>query len=196
MSTAGTSGDGHVSQGWTACATRGRIVLLAAAGALLTLGATVPVWVTARLVDAAGTTSLPAAGAESSGIVMPVALAAAAGAFALTLVDGWLRRVVAAVVVACGIGIVLGCAAVLVDPMAAVAAPGVVPVSAVTGVAPWLALLGGLLVSAGGLLAFVTGGRWTPRPARRADGTAGRRPSREAPVLSDWDALSEGDDPT
>ncbi|WP_396837420.1 Trp biosynthesis-associated membrane protein, partial [Mobilicoccus sp.] len=91
----------------------------------------------ARVADAAGTTTLTASGSRSSSTVMPVALAAAAGAFALTLVDGWMRRVVALVVSACGVGILLGCAAVLVDPAAALRAPGVVPVSATTTLAPW-----------------------------------------------------------
>ncbi|WP_313022695.1 Trp biosynthesis-associated membrane protein [Mobilicoccus sp.] len=186
---------GRGTPGWT----RGRVVALTMLGAAVVLAASLPPWVNARVADAAGTTTLTASGSRSSSTVMPVALAAAAGAFALTLVDGWMRRVVALVVSACGVGILLGCAAVLVDPAAALRAPGVVPVSATTTLAPWFAVLAALVVVLGGLLALIRGEAWPLRPARRtgeaAWGTGGAAASR-GPARSDWDALSEGDDPT
>lgn len=172
-------------------------MLLALTGAAVVLAASVPTWVTARIADAAGTTTLTASGARSSGTVMPIALAAAAAAFALTLVDGWLRRIVAVVLAGCGVGVALACAAVLADPAAAVGAPGVVPVAASTTVAPWIAIIGSVPLVLGGILALLAGDRWAARSARRTDEVAGGRTStRQAPTRSAWDALSEGDDPT
>ena len=118
-------------------------------------------------------------------------------AFALTLVDGSVRRLVALVLIACGVGIVVSCAGVLLDPAAAIRAPGVVPVSATTSIAPWLTVIGSVPLVLGGVLALLSGDRWPSRPARRADeGAGGAAGTRAARARSDWDALSEGEDPT
>lgn len=172
-------------------ASRGRVVSASLLGVAVVLAAAMPIWVDARIADAAGTSALQVSGLRASPPLVPVALAAGAGAFALTLVDNWGRRLVSVIVGGCGIGLVVAAVLVLLDPSGAVRGPGVVPVAAATTVAPWVAIAGAVVVLLGAGLALVVGDRWPARAARQASASA-----RTSARRSDWDALSEGDDPT
>lgn len=181
--------------------TRGRVVLLCLLGAAITLASTMSTWVSARVGDAAGSSATTSTGMQAAPGLVPVALAAGAGAFALTLVDGWARRVVTAVVLVCGLVLIALTGALLLDPSAAVggagdafsaptpsAAESVVVSTHVAG--PIAAVVGALVVVSGAALGLAAGGRWPTRAARQVSGPRVQR------RRSDWERLSDGEDPT
>ncbi|MDO5629535.1 MAG: Trp biosynthesis-associated membrane protein [Mobilicoccus sp.] len=164
--------------------TRGRVVLLIMIGAAVALVAALLPWATVTVVDAAGSTRETLTGTSLVPAVTAAGLAALAGGGALTLADGWGRRVIAVVVLACGAAVTFTPIDVLLDPATAIDGQGV---TTSIGIPPWVAAAAGLVVCTGAALALLHGERWPRRAPRRRDGAA-------AP--SDWDRLSAGDDPT
>lgn len=174
--------------------TRGRVVLLAMAGAAVVLGASALTWIHV------GTAAVEArlSGSELIPALTPVALAALAGAFALSLSDGWTRRVVAVVVLGCGLLMLALIGSFQIDPTARVQGhrdrdrPGMILEGAVTTApaGPLLAAAGACVVVVGAGLTLRHGSAWPTRSSRQVTSAGGRRGT------SDWDALSAGEDPT
>lgn len=147
-----------------------------------------------------------------------LALVALAGVVALVATRGWWRRVIGAVLVLAGTGLVwwslAGLTALSADRARALVTarhsgvgvdPAVVPQVSVHAQWPWASAVCGVLVVLAGLLALLRGHRWTAMSARyepragdppSAPGTAaspGTGPTSSAAL---WSALDRGDDPT
>ncbi|MFN3706900.1 Trp biosynthesis-associated membrane protein [Microcella sp.] len=175
--------------------------LLAAGLALL---AWTQVWV---VLDLGGGLAVEARGETAAATVPALALALLALTAALALVGRTPRILLAIVQLGLGVGIAAASLAVLTDPVgrggpAVTAVTGVdgdagiaalVAASSVTG---WvsLAIVAGVLAALSGVLTAATAHRWPERVRRydAPDGGAAPRTDR----LGDWDALSDGDDPT
>jgi uncharacterized membrane protein (TIGR02234 family) len=121
---------------------------------------------------------------------------AAAGLVALALVRSWLRRVLAVLIAAAGVGVLAAAVRVVTDPAAVARGSSKVrsagaPASAHLSAAPYLCAFGALLIIIGAALAALYGGRW-PGPTRRYErvSTGASRPPDA------WDALERGEDPT
>jgi uncharacterized membrane protein (TIGR02234 family) len=208
--------------------TRGRelvlAVLLAAIGAGLTLLAVGQPWGHGLASSGALRVAVRASGREATPIPAGLGLLALAGVLAVLATRRLGRSVVGALLLAAGLGIAAAAAMTALDPAPAVdaaaakaAAQTAARASAVTGTAwPWLAVLGGLLVAAGGAFTVVRGRSWPAMSARYeaprgrgSDGAAARpastageagqaRPASSNPraLATMWDALDRGDDPT
>ena len=165
-------------------------------GAVLVLVSSGRTWATGEVATAGGSTAsatLRVTGNDAAGGAVGMALLAAAGIAALVATRGRLRRIVAIVIVVTGVSIVLnavlsGLTGVLDE--AARKSAGVTSAHATaveTTIAPWICVLGGLLIIAGGVLAVVHGAAW---PAM------GSRYERAPATLDPWSALDQGIDPT
>jgi uncharacterized membrane protein (TIGR02234 family) len=156
----------------------------------------------------------PVTAAVTGGEVAPLAPAAAlvllAAAGALLAVRGAGRVAVGLLMVLAGAGIawssgrVLGGADVVTDRLRSFGVPASALASDVAPAWPVVAVLGGVLGIAAGLLAVVRGRRWPAMGRRyeRPDGTASG-PVRPVPAATDeqraqsaWTALDRGEDPT
>jgi len=181
------------------------IALLAPlAAAALALLAWTQVWV---VLDLGGGLTVEASGEIAAGTVPALALALLALTAALALVGRIPRILLALVQLGLGIGIAAASLAVLSDPVGR-GGPAVTAVTGVDGasgiaalvvgatVSAWvtLAVISGALAAASGLATALTAQRWPERVRRydTPDGGASTRDDR----LGDWDALSDGDDPT
>ena len=172
-------------------------ILLCLAGSALVLLATSRPWLThaylpspplpGRRLVVTGTELMPGARA--------LALLGLAGVAALPASRSWARAVVGAVLALAGGGVVVLVARVLADRLAALESTDAFRAGESfygtpdLGAWPYIALLGGLLLLAAGLLAAVRGRSWTALGARYDAPTAPKEPSL-------WDALDRGDDPT
>ncbi|HYJ74417.1 MAG TPA: Trp biosynthesis-associated membrane protein [Kineosporiaceae bacterium] len=179
------------------------------AGAALALLAATRTWVTQRVTGVPGVVSLTASGSQAAPTVAALAIVGAAAAVVLLIGGRLVARIAGILAALAGAGIVASVVAVLADPRGA-AAPAVAGATGRAGPLPdaaspsawvWLALVGGVVTVAGGLVAAVRAGSW-PVPGRRFEtGTAAvRRPEStgdggDDPVAA-WDALSRGEDPT
>ncbi|WP_261555341.1 Trp biosynthesis-associated membrane protein [Frankia tisae] len=178
--------------------------LLGAGLVLVCSGAT---WISARV----GT---PRGGLDATAVAAPLAvhwtggdIASAATALALVGLAAAVaiiatrrigRPIVGLLAVAAGIGIAYVAVHVGSDPLAALrdtdqvrqfAPGGRAEISGVhRTVAPWLAMLGGVLLTAAGGLAVLRGRSWP--------GMSGRYQAREARPVDAWDAIERGRDPT
>lgn len=181
--------------------TRGKrlALILVLAGAALALLASTRTWATGTV---GGDQSFEVTGGSAAPGITALALVSAAGAVVLATAGRGVRRVVAPAVAAAGIGAAVLGLGIVVDPAAALlaaaeAASGTVGsgvgVTASTNAWPAVALLGAVLVAAGGVLAFVRGGSWAG-PSARYERPAEGPGSGPAPTA--WDVLSRGDDPT
>jgi uncharacterized membrane protein (TIGR02234 family) len=184
------------------------VVVVVLAGAGLALLATARAWVTQRITDVPGVAELTASGSQAAPAVAALAIVAAAAAVVLLIGGRLVARLAGVLAALAGAGIVASVVGVLVDPRGA-AAPAVpaatgragpLPGAASPSVWVWLALVGGLVAVAGGLVAAVRAGGW-PVPGRRFETDTARR--RAAPTgdagedpVAAWDALSRGEDPT
>lgn len=176
-------------------------VLLAVAAAVL-WGASRLTWVSQVVEGVPGPRTSTADGATAEPILVPWALLCLAAVGGLVATAGWGRRVVGTLVAVAGLWAVLRAATGLVAPATEALPVGVrpgdrpLPAEAVVG-GPLLALLGGLLMLAAGLLTV----RWAavlPRMGAQYDapGAAGGRPRPADPDRALWEALDEGRDPT
>jgi hypothetical protein len=185
-----------------------RVRLIALLGPLVTaalaLLAWTQVWVTLEL---SGGLVVEARGEVAANTVPALALALLALTAALALVGRVPRVILAIVQLGLGAGIAAAAAAVLADPIGrggpAVTAvtgvdgdAGVAALVAAVGVSGWVtvAVAAGVFASLSGGVTAVTAHRWPDR-VRRYDSPDGRSPGAED-RLGDWDALSDGDDPT
>jgi uncharacterized membrane protein (TIGR02234 family) len=146
-----------------------------------------------------------AAGGSALGLVMLAAVVA------LPATRGWLRRVVALVVVAAGAGTIALAGYVLADPAAAAGGSGYVGFFSLspdptvrlraTGW-PWVDVVAGAVALAAGGFALLRSGSWLTMGRRYESGRPSAKPSSgssdgsSSDALSMWDRLDEGDDPT
>lgn len=171
---------------------RGRWVLVILALGLVTAGLSAPTWVVATGVSGGAPVAVP--GTVAAPQVLAVALMVLAAAAALALVGRGGRWVVAFVLVAGGALVVVTAVGVLLDPAdaaadAVAASTGLTGLSGVpeTSLWPWFTVVvGAALVACGAALARI--GRSWPATTRRHE--------RGPDVRSDWDALSQGRDPS
>lgn len=177
--------------------------LLGAAGAVLVVGFAGRTWAT---VDerAPGLEPLSQAltGRSLSGVIAALGWAGLAGLAALFATRGWVRVAVGVLLTGFGLAVAIAApAAVHRSHVISVAGEksNLAKLAADTTVhtnAWWtLALVGGVLLVAAGLLTVVRGRRW-PGMSARYD-----RPSAAAPAVSDdpaslWKSMDRGEDPT
>jgi uncharacterized membrane protein (TIGR02234 family) len=191
-------------------------ILTAIAGSGLALLSWSQPWFELVLTEGAGAPTgrapIAVAGQVASPALAALALAGLALAGALAIAGPAVRVVLGVLAVVLGGCILLAAGISIGDPVAAVA-PAVAEATGVTGTepsaalvesaaaTPWpiVAVVGGGLVAASGVLVLATGTRW-PVSARRyrgarlaADGAAASGADR---AIDDWDELSRGDDPT
>ncbi|WP_067498255.1 Trp biosynthesis-associated membrane protein [Actinoplanes sp. TFC3] len=167
-------------------------VLLCAAGAGLALWGITRTWAVVVTVRS----GLPelrheSSGSESAPLVLGLALVGLAGAGALLATKGLARRVLGALLLLAGAGIVIS----------TVAGRSGLDLGATGAATAWAVLCGagGLLVLAGGWLALRYGHEWPGMGARyERKVTAAPAVTEAGPVDSRaaWDALDRGDDPT
>jgi len=193
-------------------------IVLVAASTLF--GATQP-WVTLDLVEGAATVSrLEVTGQQLNASLLSIALAALAGAVALTIAGRGFRRLLGVLIVLFGAGIVAVAVAVLNGPEVAasgrlaevsgIAGHAQLGLVSASGTTPYLGytLASGLLLAVLGVLVLVFGGRWksggrkyAARTEQATDATPASRASArssesEPDRFSDWDRLSDGEDPS
>jgi uncharacterized membrane protein (TIGR02234 family) len=128
-------------------------------------------------------------GAEAQPWLIGLAVVALAGTGALLATRGVARRVLGAVLVLTGAGVVVG--AVLaragIDPDAAGPAGSVWPIACAAG---------GAAVVAAGVLAARHGHRWSAMSSRYERRPAAAAPTEVSAGRDLWDALDRGEDPT
>lgn len=175
-------------------------LLACAAGAGMVLFGAGREW--ASLTEA-GRTAATLTGGEVAAAPSPLALAAGAAALAVLASRGVMRRVVAAVLTLCGLGV-----AAAVWAGTAGLTPDAFPVRPFGGdlavVVRWAwpgtTAAGGLLLAAAGIVALVWGGRWRGMAGRyERSGTGGDVTVAAGAPLSGremWDAIDRGVDPT
>jgi hypothetical protein len=128
-------------------------------------------------------------GAQRAGALVPLALLALAGVAGMVATGGWPRRILAVVltlggVAACWVG---------VDGLRFSGYADGLPVVQML-IGRGLAVLGGILVTVGGL-AGVNGAGRMPRLGPRYSAPGAKRAARD-PDVELWEALSDGQDPT
>jgi uncharacterized membrane protein (TIGR02234 family) len=198
---------------------RSKLWLLAAialGGGLALYGAT-QTWVTLSLTEGAAAFGwLSITGQELNQSLSPIALAALAAALALTIAGAVFRRLLGALVVLLGVGIISIAATVLGDPVSAglsrldeaTGLTGGAQLDLVTGSESSLfivwTLASGAILAVCGVLVLVFGGRWKAA-GRKYDSSAasavvgGGTPSHvtdEPDRISDWESLNDGVDPS
>ena len=186
---------------------RGIAVLGCLLGAGLVLACGGATWVSARVGaprsdqdGSAVAAPLPVhwSGSHLASAATALALVGLAAAVAIVSTRRLGRTIVGLLAVAAGIGIIYVTARVGLDPLPAVRRTDEVRQFAVGGRAtvtsvhqtagPWVALLGGVLLTGAGALAVVRGRHW---PAM-----SGRYQARDARPVDAWDAIERGHDPT
>ncbi len=136
-----------------------------------------------------GTVLYRETGEQRAAALVPLALLALAGVAGLVATGGWARRVLGAVLALAGVAAVwTGVAGVRFSGYA----DGLPVTQMLLG--RGLAVLGGILVAAGGLAAVKGASRATRLGAKYA-APATRKKVRD-PDVELWEALSEGEDPT
>jgi uncharacterized membrane protein (TIGR02234 family) len=184
----------------------GLVSLLLAAAAAALWGASQLVWfrVAAELPGRAGQ-AVEVTGGQVQGALGGVALLALAGIAGVVATAGVPRRLLGALLVLAGLGVVvLAVLPLVVDPFAtdaaAVPAPPGVDADllryrpATATAAPWLAVLAGALLAAAGAAA-VLAERRLPRLGARYAAPGARRPPAD-PDRAAWQDLDAGRDPT
>ncbi|MGW0802885.1 Trp biosynthesis-associated membrane protein [Nonomuraea sp. NPDC002799] len=175
--------------GWVAMTVLGCVLVLFAAGRI---------WVRVQAGGAVAPT-----GGELSPVLTPVALAGLAGVVAVLATKGAGRRVVGALLALCGAGAAVGTWTALNDESVTawlhernvLRGATALPWEAVP-LWPGAAAAGALLMIAGGVLAFLRGGRWAGMSARYDRGAAKEPARARDDDRGLWDALDRGDDPT
>ncbi|MBM6546509.1 Trp biosynthesis-associated membrane protein [Janibacter sp. YIM B02568] len=181
------------------------VLLLAVLGALVALAASRGVWIEGTVVDIAGTTRAEATGTEAAAGLAGLALVGAAAAVA-AVTSGRVGRIVAAlalVAVVAAIGVLVG--RVVLDPegiLGTVAGSrsgtsATLDATATTTPWPWVAALAVIPFALAALGALLAGTRWQALGASAGRSETDRTESAGTTAdSSDWERLSEGDDPT
>ncbi len=194
------SADAPASAGRHFPRSAGVAALAVVAGVLLVLLTAGPTWVRVTLRSNAGAFGgvggVKLTGHNVAAAAVPLALVAAAGLIAIALVRTLPRRILAVLVAAAAAGILVAAVRVLANPTGIARSSGKVKVAgdvakAHLAAAPFLSLLGGLLILGGAVLTGIFCSRW-PGPTSRYERVNARagRPS------DTWDALERGEDPT
>jgi uncharacterized membrane protein (TIGR02234 family) len=180
------------------------------AGAGVTLIAGGRPWVDGQAVQGTLRAPLHVSGGSLAPAVPALALAALAGALAVLATRGVVRRVAGFAVALCGLGVVVASALHLnpdTDDLAgrAGSALGTATATATGGGTawPWLAIVGGVLITGAGGAAAWHGPVWpamssryeAPSSADAAVPTRQRTTADDAP-LAQWRAMDRGEDPT
>jgi uncharacterized membrane protein (TIGR02234 family) len=184
------------------------MLLLTALGAALVLLSVGRTWASGLV---GGQLDVTATGSEITGAPSALALVGLASTVAVFAVRGAGRFAVGALVTAAGLGAAAAAGMGAVDTTAldAAAAKKLALVGSTAShishtAWPWFALLGGLLLAAGGLLTLVRGRSWPTMGARYEAPAGGAAPAprkkpagavRETPAEL-WKALDRGEDPT
>ncbi len=162
-------------------------------------------WFTLQVADA----PLEVPGSVAGGAVLPLALTTGALVAALAIAGPGFRVVLGALGALLGVTIAAVSIFALADPAGA-SAQAITDATGISGRGPvhdlvtastptaWpvAALVLGVLVIAAGVFVVATGRRW-PRSGDRYDRTRTAGADADAPdAVTDWDALSDGDDPT
>lgn len=152
---------------------------------------------------------VPVTGHEANPALSPVAIALVAAALALTIAGPIFRRVLGGLVALLGAGLVALTANVTTAPLAAVSGR-ITELTGLTGGTTtssvvwsqlsawaWVSLVAGVIAAVIGVLIVVFGGRWVTGGRKYDSGkNAAARAGGGTDRISDWDSLSEGDDPT
>ena len=168
--------------------------LTIAIGAGVVLVSASPAWL--RVTLRASGAHVRLTGGNAAAAAVPLALVAAAGLIAMALVRSWIRRVLAVLIAAAGVGVMIDVLRVISDPTRVARASSKVrsagePVSAHITAAAYFSLLGAVLIIFGGVVAAIFGGRW-PGPTSRYE----REAAKAGRPLDPWEALERGEDPT
>lgn len=201
---------------------RGKAILLAIialAGGLALVSAT-QTWVTISLAEgAAATGQLAVTGQQLNPSLSPIAIAALASVLALTIAGPVFRRVLGVLVALLGAGIlalgVIASANPLGESESSVGevtgivgdVQGALIDSVSTTAWPWLASASGAVLIVAGVCVLLLAGRWRAGGRRYEaaaehagtpsdDDSGGGVEGDERDRISDWDAMSRGDDPT
>lgn len=179
------------------------LLVVAAAGATA-LGAGSQPWISFSLEGAPE--QFPT-GHDLNAALSPVAIAIVVAALALSIAGPIFRRVLGLLVAALGAGVVALAAAVAANPASAMAARvteltglsghgGLAAVANVT-LTPWswVTIAAGFVAALAGLVVVFTSGRWRSA-GRKYEAASSKAPAQKPDRISDWDALSEGEDPT
>lgn len=175
----------------------------------LALIATTQTWVSIDVDAGVGVQQFEASGQGLNPALSPIAVAVLAAAVALTIAGRVFRRVLSVLVVLLGVGLIALVAGVMQDPVAS-AAGGLAELTGLAGsgnaelvtsvsVSAWPVVLGvsGVLACVSGMLVTVLSGRWvTSGQKYEPSAAAVRTQSPGADRISDWDALSDGTDPS
>ncbi len=184
--------------------TLGLMLLLTVLGAVVVLAAVGRVWATGTVAGVTGgTLDVSVTGSAVSGLPTGLALAALAAAVAVFAVRGAGRAVVGALLTLAGLGVAAGAAlnagdttALHAEAARKLALAGARAEQVGHGGWPWLALLGGLLIAAAGLLTVRYGRTW-PGMGSRYDAPTRKAPAKASAAPADlWKALDRGEDPT
>ncbi|MFT4135158.1 Trp biosynthesis-associated membrane protein [Microbacterium sp.] len=191
------------------------VLAIVLGGAIGVLSSTQP-WLEVTLAGG-GPSSLSVAGASAVAVLAPLSLAALALGLALSIVGVALRYGFAVLALVLGGAIaVMSWRIATQRPLDAVAA-SVTEATGLSGTAavadlveqvagtawPWLAVVAGAAIVAGGVIALATARSWRSgasryRTGRDAPGPAAARPhdAARSDAIDSWDDLSRGDDPT
>jgi hypothetical protein len=144
---------------------------------------------TATVLGGTGSRTLSVSGSQAVPQAMSLSIAALAAALALLTLRSWARQLVGVLVVMVGIAIALGIIDFLRNP---VIDAGNDALGATQTHLWWLlAGLGSLLIIAAGVVTTVFSRSWSELGAKyEAEGT------RKKKVMSPWDVLNSGQDPT
>ncbi|KIP52465.1 hypothetical protein SD72_09535 [Leucobacter komagatae] len=185
-------------------------VVLTGAVALLS---SVQEWIDIAFHPGAATIEhLSVTGQQISPALTLIALAALASALVLTIAGRGFRRVIGLLIVILGGGLSYAGVRALIDPFDGASGP-IAQVSGITGTAqstlvesfnvsvwPTVTVVVGALLALAGVLVLVFGQRWKAAGRKYESGSGPARPrSATAPTddrISEWDALSDGGDPT
>lgn len=182
----------------------GLMLLLTALGAVLVLTAVGRVWAHGRVTgQQGGALELSVTGSRISELPGGLALVALAAAVAVFAVRGAGRLAVGALTLLAGLGVAAGAVtgagdsdALHAEAARKLALAGTTATDVGHTAWPWLALAGGLLLAAAGLLTVRHGRTW-PTMGSRYDAPTRQAPARTADTPADlWKALDRGEDPT
>ena len=182
------------------------LILVAVLAALVLLAWSQP-WFELTLASGGDSAALLVGGDVAAAALPPLAFASFALVLALAIAGPVFRVILGILEALLGVTVVVTSVSALTDPIAA-AAPALTEHTGVTGIDslhalvreatvtgwPTLAIIGGVLMVALGVAIAATGRHW-PTSGRKYSRSEAQAVRSTSPV-DEWDALSEGDDPT